>query len=41
MSDTNEKDGELGRNGMLWDVGVVMENMMVFDKFHEAVKNMW
>jgi len=37
----NEKDGKLDRDKMLWDIGVVVKYPMVFDEFHEAVKNDW
>jgi hypothetical protein len=39
MSDTNEEDSELDGNGKLRDVGVVVEDAVVFDEFHEAVKD--
>jgi hypothetical protein len=26
---------------MLWGVGVVVENLVALDEFHEAVENMW
>jgi len=35
----NKEDSELDRNGMLRDVGVVMEDAVVFDEFHEVVKD--
>ena len=41
MPDTNKEDGELDRDGMLWDVGVVVKDIMVFDEFHEMVKDKW
>ena len=41
MLKANEKDGKLDRDGMLWDVGVVVEDTVVLDEFHEAVKNGW
>jgi hypothetical protein len=31
MPEVNKKDGELNRNGILWDMGVVLENMMTLD----------
>ncbi len=37
----NEKNGELDRDGMLWDVGVVVEDAIVLDEFHKAVENRW
>jgi hypothetical protein len=31
----NEEDGELDTDGMLWDVGVVVKDAIVFDEFHD------
>jgi hypothetical protein len=38
---TNKEDGKLDRDGMLWDVGVVMKDGVVFNESHEAVENRW
>jgi hypothetical protein len=32
MPNTNKKDGELDVSGMLWDVGVVMEDVVIVDE---------
>jgi hypothetical protein len=37
----NEKYGELGGNGMLWNMGVVVKDLVVFDELYEAVKDGW
>ena len=37
----NEENSELDGDGMLWDVGVVVEDAVVLDDFHEAVENRW
>jgi hypothetical protein len=39
VPNTDKEDGKLERNGMLWDMGVVVEDTMVFDKLHEAVED--
>jgi hypothetical protein len=36
---TNEENGELDRDRMLWDVGVVVKHVVVLDEFHEAIEN--
>jgi hypothetical protein len=41
VPDTNKKDGQLNGRGMLWDVGVVVEDDVVIDEFHEAVEDEW
>ena len=41
MPKVNEKDGELDRDGMLWDIGVVVEDAIVLNEFHKAVENGW
>jgi hypothetical protein len=41
VPDANKKDGELNGNGMLWDVGVVVEYVVVFNELYEAVENKW
>jgi len=32
MPNTNKEDGELDVSGMLWDVGVVMEDVVIVDE---------
>jgi hypothetical protein len=39
VAKTNEEDGELDGNGMLWDMGVVVKDPVVFDELHEAIKD--
>jgi hypothetical protein len=41
VANADKKYGELDGDGMLWDVGVVVEDVMVLDKLHEAVKHVW
>jgi hypothetical protein len=41
MPNTNEKDGELGRDRMLWDIGVVVEDGVILDEILEVVKDGW
>ena len=41
MPDTDKKYGKLDGNGMLWDVGVVVKDAVVFDKFHQLVEDKW
>jgi hypothetical protein len=41
VPNADEKDGELDRNGLLWDVGVVVKDVVVFDKLDEAVEDRW
>jgi hypothetical protein len=41
MPDTNREDGELDRGWVLWDVRVVVEDVMVFDEFHQVVEDQW
>jgi hypothetical protein len=31
MPEANEEDGELNGNGILWNMGVVLENVMALD----------
>ena len=40
-SPCDKKDGELNGNGMLWDIGVVVEYVVVFDELYEVVENKW
>jgi len=35
----NEKDSKLDRDGMLWDIGVVVEDAIVLDEFYEVIEN--
>jgi len=39
MPNADEEDGELHGNGKLRDLGVVVEDIMVFDESHQAVKD--
>jgi hypothetical protein len=39
MAKINKKDGELDGNGKLWNMGVVVEDLVVFDELYEAVKD--
>jgi hypothetical protein len=39
VAKTDEKDSKLDANGMLRDVGVVMEDVMIFDEFYQAVED--
>jgi len=34
-----KEDGKLDMRWMLWAVGVVMEDIVVFDEFHQAVED--
>src|SRR5712671_5462179 len=38
MPNMDKEDGELHGNGKLRDLGVVVEDIMVFDESHQAVK---
>ena len=37
----DEEDGELDGNGMLWDMGVVVKDIIIFDELHEAIEDNW
>ena len=37
----DKKDGKLDVDRMLWDVRVVVEDVMILDKLHQTVKDGW
>ena len=39
MANTDKKDGELGGDRELGDIGVVLKNFVVSDELHEVVKH--
>ena len=41
MPETDKKDGKLDWDGMLWDMGVVVKDVVLVDEFHETVKYKW
>jgi hypothetical protein len=41
VPNTDKEDGELDRNGKLRDVGVIVEDVVVFNEFHKTVKDKW
>jgi hypothetical protein len=41
VSKANEEYRELYRNGTLWDLGVVVKDVVEFNEFHETIKHVW
>jgi hypothetical protein len=41
VPDADEKDSELDGRGKLRNMGVVVEDGVVFDEFHETVEDEW
>ena len=41
VPDMEEQNGKLNVNRMLWNVGIVVKDLMVFDKAYKAIKNLW
>jgi hypothetical protein len=39
VPNANEEDSKLSGDGLLRDVGVVVEDDMAFDEFHEAIED--
>ena len=41
VSNTNKKYGQLGGDGMLWNVEIIVKHTMVFKELDQAVKDNW
>jgi hypothetical protein len=41
VPDTDKEDGELDRDRKLRDVGVIVDDVVVFDEFCETVEDKW
>jgi hypothetical protein len=41
VAETNEKNCELNLHWLLWDVRVVVEDIMVLDEIDEVVEDEW